>query len=182
VTQKPHTVRLYGTADDSIVDGPGIRFTLFVQGCTHRCPGCHNPKAQPAQGGVDTSLETLQAHIENNPLISGVTFSGGEPFEQAEPLLELAQWIRQLERLGKDGTPKAPLSIWIYSGYTYEQLLEGIPNAQALELLKLCDVLVDGLFLQDQQNYELKWRGSANQRIIDIPSSLASGRIVPWNF
>ncbi|MCL2756597.1 MAG: anaerobic ribonucleoside-triphosphate reductase activating protein [Coriobacteriia bacterium] len=173
-------IRLFGTVDDSIVDGPGIRFAIFVQGCPHLCPGCHNPQAQPTAGGTMTSLDALMARIEANPLISGVTFSGGEPFEQPEPLIALARWVRQYERTDKGGNKRPPLTIWAYSGYTFEQLITGTPSAQATKLLSLCDVLVDGPFIQAQASYLLKWRGSANQRIIDVPASLAAGNVLLW--
>ena len=167
-------LRLFGTADDSIVDGPGIRFAVFVQGCSHHCPGCHNPEALSLSGGRDVSLGELYERIEGNPLLSGITLSGGEPFEQAEPLIELAQWVRSLKRVDKQGEALRPLTIWAYSGYTFEELCASIPNPAALRLLELCDVLVDGPFIQDQQSYLLIWKGSANQRIIDVPASLAS--------
>ena len=163
------TIRIFGTADDSIVDGPGIRFAIFTQGCSHHCPGCHNPEAQSFDGGKEISLDELKDHILANPLLSGVTFSGGEPFEQPLPLIELAYWIRQHDR---------PLSIWAYSGYTFEELCAETPSPEATTLLKLCDVLVDGPFIQEQHSYTLRWRGSANQRIIDVPASLQSNALV----
>ena len=174
-------IRLFGAVDDSIVDGPGIRFAIFVQGCSHHCPGCHNPQAQPFEGGTETPLEALVKRIEANPLLSGVTLSGGEPFEQPEPLIALARWVRQYRRTDKNGNQKPPLTIWAYSGYTYEQLVAGKPGVSATTLLGLCDVLVDGPFIKEQSSYLLTWRGSANQRIIDVPASLASGTVVLYN-
>ena len=173
-------LRLFGCADDSIVDGPGIRFAIFVQGCTHCCKGCHNPEAQPVDGGREVGLDELMARIEQNPLISGITLSGGEPFDQPEPLCELALWTKQLVRVDKNDKPLAPLTVWAYSGYTFEQLSAGLPSPAARRLLELCDVLVDGLFVQEQFDYTLKWRGSANQRIIDVAASLAAGSIVDF--
>ena len=175
---EPATVRLFGTADDSIVDGPGIRFAIFTQGCSHHCPGCHNPEAQTRSGGQEVSLGELKRRIEANPLVSGVTFSGGEPFEQPEPLIALAQWARQLKRADKRGKSLKSLTIWAYSGYTFEQLLAGFPSPAASALLKLCDVLVDGPFIQEQHSYTLKWRGSANQRLIDVAASLAADAVI----
>lgn len=161
------TLRIFGTADDSIVDGPGIRFSVFTQGCKHACPGCHNPEAQAFGGGEEINLDELKAKIEANPLLAGITLTGGEPFEQAQPLLELTLWAKQ-----------RGLNVWAYSGYLFEQLLVGVPSIWARRLAMAVDVLVDGPFIQDQMSLELKWRGSANQRIIDIPASLAAGKVL----
>jgi anaerobic ribonucleoside-triphosphate reductase activating protein len=161
------TIQLFGTADDSIVDGPGIRFAVFTQGCRHGCPGCHNPEAQPFAGGVPATVDELWEKIEGNRLLSGVTLTGGEPFEQAEALVELARRVRE-----------KGLNVWAYSGYLYEQLLAGVPSAAAPLLLEQVDVLVDGLFDESLKSLDLLWRGSSNQRIIDVPASLAAGKIV----
>jgi len=101
--------------------------------------------------------------IEANPLLAGITLSGGEPFLQAEPFLELA---RRAKARG--------LSVWAYSGYVWEELMSGVPSEAARELLREVDVLVDGLYVEAEASYQLKWRGSANQRIIDVPASLAA--------
>jgi anaerobic ribonucleoside-triphosphate reductase activating protein len=160
-------LRIYGTADDSIVDGPGIRFAVFAQGCHHHCPGCHNPGSQPFAGGREVDVAELQQMIAANPLLAGITLTGGEPFEQPGPLLELAVWAH-----GRG------LNVWAYSGYLYEQLAAGEPSPLAAELLAQCDVLVDGPFVESQASYESRWRGSTNQRIIDIPASLQAGAAV----
>lgn len=160
-------LRIFGTADDSIVDGPGIRFAIFTQGCKHACPGCHNPEAQPFTGGREVTLEELQQKIEENPLLAGITLSGGEPFEQAEALIPLAQWVKE-----------RGLTIWAYSGYIWEELIAGTPNEYTPVLLQEIDVLVDGPFKQAEASYELKWRGSANQRIIDVSASIAAGEVI----
>ena len=160
-------LRLFGVADDSIVDGPGIRFTIFVQGCSHRCAGCQNPQALDPAGGQKASVAALWQRICANRLLSGITLSGGEPFEQPGPLLELAQLARAHS-----------LNVWAYSGYRYEQLLAGKPSAAARELLLAWDVLVDGPYVADLASWSLKWRGSANQRVIDVAASLQSGQIV----
>jgi len=161
------TLRIFGTADDSIVDGPGIRFSVFTQGCKHDCPGCHNPESHSFEGGREVQLDELKQKIEENPLLAGITLTGGEPFEQPVPLLELTRWAKA-----------RGLNVWAYSGYLYEVLLAGTPSAEARELLVAVDVLVDGPFVQSQASYEIKWRGSANQRIIDVPASLAAGEVV----
>jgi len=161
------TLRIFGTVDDSIVDGPGIRFSIFTQGCWHECPGCHNPEAQPFEGGFEVTVAELKVQIEANPLLAGITLTGGEPFEQPEPLLELTHWAKE-----------RGLNVWAYSGYLFEELYAGIPSAKARELLTETDVLVDGLFLEAQASRDLKWRGSSNQRIIDVPTSLAAGKVI----
>lgn len=161
------TLRLYGTAPESIVDGPGLRFSVFVQGCTHHCPGCHNPESQPLDGGYQYDVADLVRDIKKNKLIHGVTLTGGEPFEQTEEVLELA---RSLKDEGYD--------LWIYSGYLFEDLMAGRPHEKAPELLRICDVLVDGPFIQSLNSYELKWKGSSNQRVIDLPATFARREVV----
>jgi anaerobic ribonucleoside-triphosphate reductase activating protein len=163
------TLQLFGTADDSIVDGPGIRFAIFTQGCLHHCPGCHNPEGQPYEGGVATTAEELMEKVRANPLLSGVTLTGGEPFDQPQVLIDFAT---QVKALGK--------TVWAYSGYSFEELNAGEIGEAARELLQLCDVLVDGPFIETQMSLDLRWRGSENQRIIDVPATLAAGEIVEW--
>ena len=158
-------LNLAGIQTDSIVDGPGIRTTFFCQGCPHHCEGCHNPETWPFSGGTPMETEQLVQLVCENPLCRGVTFSGGEPFAQAEGFLELA---KALKAKGYE--------VASYSGYTFEQLLEG--DRDQRELLETIDVLIDGPFLRDQRSLELSFRGSRNQRIIDVPRSLAEGRAV----
>lgn len=165
----PTTIRLYGTAPDSIVDGPGLRYAVFVQGCSHACPGCHNPDSQPCAGGTVRAIEDVAADIAANKLVQGVTISGGEPFEQAAACAQLARCVRE-----------RGLNVWTYSGYRYEQLEAGFPDAAARDLLDQTDVLVDGPFVQAQHSFDLPWRGSCNQRLIDVPATRTHGRIVLW--
>lgn len=135
------TLRLAGTENDSIVDGPGIRFTIFVQGCPHHCPGCHNPQTHDFAGGTDTDCAQLLARIDANPLLDGVTFSGGEPFCQASVLAELGAQLRQ-----------RGLNIITYTGFTYEKLLEDANQENGYRaLLEVTDYLVDGRFEQDKK-------------------------------
>jgi anaerobic ribonucleoside-triphosphate reductase activating protein len=164
------TLDLYGTADDSIVDGPGIRLAIFTQGCVHDCPGCHNPATQPFEGGVPTTAAKLWEKVENNPLLAGITLTGGEPFDQAEALIELARKTRE-----------AGLSVWAYSGYLYEELVAGVPSEAARQLLEQTDVLVDGRFVEELKSLELLWRGSSNQRLIDVAASREAGVAVEWS-
>ena len=158
------TPRLAGFAGDSIVDGPGIRFTTFCQGCPHHCPGCQNPETWPFEGGFEVTPEDVVEHVKRNPLTRGVTFSGGEPFAQAAAHAELA---RQLKAAGYE--------VASYTGYTFEQLLEEQDPAK-LDLLQQLDILVDGPFRQEELSLELRFRGSANQRILNVPQSLAQGK------
>lgn len=160
------TLRLAGFAGDSIVDGPGIRFTTFCQGCPHHCPGCQNPETWPFEGGFEVTPEDVVEHVKRNPLTRGVTFSGGEPFAQAAAHAELA---RQLKAAGYE--------VASYTGYTFEQLLEEQDPAK-LDLLQQLDILVDGPFRQEELSLELRFRGSANQRILNVPQSLAQSKAV----
>jgi len=158
-------LNLAGIQHDSIVDGPGIRTTFFCQGCPHHCQGCHNPETWPFTGGTQMDTEELFAQVAANPLCKGVTFSGGEPFAQPEGFLPLARKLRQ-----------AGYEVASYSGYTFEQLISGTPAQQAL--LAELDILIDGPYLQAERSLELNFRGSRNQRILDIPKSLAAGEAV----
>ena len=151
-------IKINSTIKESIVDGPGIRYVVFAQGCPHGCKGCHNPQTHDVNGGVFAEVDDIFMEIEENPLLSGVTFSGGEPFLQPVPLCRLAKKVRNI---GK--------SIMIYTGYTIEHLIEmGRVDAAVTELLRLCDTLVDGPYIDAQRDLTLKFRGSANQRIIEL--------------
>ncbi len=162
-------LRIAGIVRESIVDGPGMRFVVFVQGCPHHCPGCHNPQSHPFEGGSVHSVERIFREICKNPMIRGVTFSGGEPFCQPAALAELA---RLLKGEGKH--------IMIYTGYLFEQLLEmGKTDPAVMELLGYCDALVDGPFILAQKSLMLHFRGSRNQRILDISKSLEAGEAIP---
>lgn len=161
-------MRIASVMPDSIVDGPGLRFTVFTQGCPHGCPGCHNPDTHDSAAGREVSVADLAALLLANPLVSGLTLSGGEPFLQADACAQLA-CIAQARGL----------NVWTYTGYTYEQLFQQGDPAR-LALLNATDVLVDGPFLLAQQSYEALFRGSANQRLIDLPRSRAAGQAVLW--
>ena len=150
---------------DSIVDGPGIRTTIFSQGCPHHCPGCHNPSTWPFEGGTQMEEEDILQIVRSNPLCKGVTFSGGEPFAQAEGFGILAGLLKE------NGYEVAS-----YSGYTFEQLLDG--TTEQKQLLEKIDILIDGPFLLAERSLDLSFRGSRNQRIIDIPASLKAGEVV----
>lgn len=166
------TVRIAGIIRESIVDGPGIRFVVFTQGCPHACAGCHNPQSHDFEGGYDCELDKIITEIQKNPLLSGVTFSGGEPMMQPKPLAELAARIKAL---GKD--------LMIYSGFTAEELLEmGKTTPAILDLLKLTDILVDGKFEEEQKDLTLLFRGSRNQRVIDAKTTAETGIVTETIF
>ena len=154
-----------GIVSDSIVDGPGIRTTIFSQGCPHHCPGCHNPETWAFGCGTQVPVEALVEIVESNPLCRGVTFSGGEPFAQAAAFAKLAKLL----------TAKG-YEVASYSGFTFEELLRGSEAQKAL--LQSIDILIDGRFILAQKSLEIAFRGSRNQRILDVKKSLAEGRAV----
>ncbi|MDY3617412.1 anaerobic ribonucleoside-triphosphate reductase activating protein [Agathobaculum sp.] len=156
-------LRIAGTVAESIVDGPGFRYTVFTQGCPHHCPGCHNPQTHDFDGGTEMKLSVLFADIVKNKFVRGVTLSGGEPFCQAEPLFTLAKALKE------DGR-----HLMAFTGYTFEQLLE-LPDPYVQRLIGMLDLLVDGPFILAERDIELRFRGSANQRVLDVPKSLAEG-------
>ena len=161
-------LRIAGILDESVVDGDGVRLTVFVQGCAHRCRGCQNPETQPMEGGHIIDTAKILAEVAENPLLTGVTFSGGEPSLQPAPLAELAKAIHQ-----------RGLDVWSYSGYTLEELQERAEKDKATRaLLKELDVLVDGSYEEDQRDLTLHFRGSRNQRVIDMKKTSATGRVV----
>lgn len=160
-------LRIAGTVNDSIVDGPGIRFTVFTQGCPHRCEGCHNPQTHDFNGGELVDTYELLKKITSNPLLDGVTFSGGEPFCQAEALAELG------ERAKESG-----LNIITYTGYDFETLYESQDKNGWGKLLAVTDILIDGKFILAQKDWNIKFRGSSNQRYLDCQKSLAAGKAI----
>ncbi len=153
-------IRIAGVVRESIVDGNGLRFTLFTQGCPHACKGCHNPETHDFNGGSLVLAEKIIEEIKKNPLLSGITFSGGEPILQAAELLPVA---RAVVEMGLDCV--------IYSGYTFEQLME-MQDSDVNELLSLCSSLIDGKYVEEERDLLLKFRGSRNQRIIDLKEAL----------
>ncbi|MCX7749596.1 MAG: anaerobic ribonucleoside-triphosphate reductase activating protein [Clostridia bacterium] len=151
-------IRIAGIEKESIVDGPGIRYVVFAQGCKHNCPGCHNPETHSFQGGRMVDIDAILKQIESNPLLDGITLSGGEPFEQAEGLAELAKRVKQ-----------KGLQVVTYTGYTYEEILNKSSIMAGWDrLLQYTDILVDGRFEAEKRNLLLKFRGSDNQRMIEL--------------
>lgn len=157
-------LRVVRIVEGTSVDGPGLRTSIYFAGCAHRCPGCHNEHTWDFMSGKDMSIGEILETIRYNGF--NVTFSGGDPLYQAEAILPLAIAIKEMG-----------YTIWCYTGFTFEELL-GNPVEGALRLLPSIDVLVDGLFERDRKDTELIFRGSANQRIIDVPESLRTGHTV----
>ena len=140
-------MRIAGTVSESIVDGPGLRLTVFTQGCPHRCPGCHNPQTHDPAGGREETTTALLARYTADPLLDGLTISGGEPMEQAAECAALAEAVHALGG-----------NVWVYTGWRYE-------------------VLVDGPYVEAERSLELRWRGSRNQRLIDLNATRRTGRL-----
>lgn len=161
-------LRIAGIEKESIVDGPGIRLTVFSQGCKHHCLGCHNPQTHSFEGGQIIDIENILDMIKKNPLLDGITFSGGDPFEQAESFAVLGGKVKAMG-----------LNVMSYTGYTYEEILESMDTRpEWKELLYVTDILVDGPFDINKKSMMLKFKGSSNQRIIDVKESLKSNEVV----
>lgn len=149
---------------DSIVDGPGIRCVLWTQGCPHACVGCHNPQTHAIEAGIQVSVSEILGQLKEMRLQNGITFSGGEPFLQTDALVDIADYAKELN-----------WNIWAYSGFTFEEILK---NDHMKNLLVKLDILVDGTFVQEQKDYRLKFKGSKNQRIIDVQASLQHKKVI----
>jgi len=151
-------LKVSGIIEESIVDGPGLRFSVFTQGCPHCCPGCHNPGTHDFDGGYEMDIDEIFRRFKANPLLSGITFTGGEPFCQPEPLYHLG---KKVKAMGK--------TIVLFSGYTWEQLIEkSHQEIYVKQLLSIGDILIDGPFIEALKDLELLFRGSSNQRIIEL--------------
>lgn len=161
-------LRIAGTVNDSIVDGYGLRFTIFTQGCPHHCAGCHNPHTHDFSGGEDVDTSDLLNQIMSNPLLDGVTFSGGEPFCQPRQLAELGKMIKNIG-----------LNVITYTGYTFEELVQ-LEDPAIMDLLNITDILIDGPFIESKRSYELKFRGSSNQRILNVNKSIECGYAIKY--
>lgn len=161
-------MRLAGIVRDSIVDGPGVRDVIFFQGCSHHCKGCHNPQSWNPHGGEECS--TRQVRNELRDSTNDVTISGGEPFNQISPLIDLVARLRRQD--GKD--------IWIYTGYTYEYLVNEYPHIIYWLSTAGVEVIVDGRFEEDKKDPNLRFRGSSNQRLIDLKKSFEQKKVVLW--
>ena len=157
-------IRIAGLVPESFVDGDGIRFAIFMQGCLRNCEGCQNPETHALNGGRLVDTAEIISSIKKNPLLDGITLTGGEPLLQIDSANELA---RAAKNLG--------LSVWCYTGFTFEEL----PPAAA-PLMENVDVLIDGAFIESLRDLELQFRGSRNQRIIDLKKTRAQNKIVLW--
>lgn len=157
---------------DSIVDGPGLRAVLWTQGCIHNCKGCHNPQTHNLLSGFETDTNTISEQIKKLRLHRGVTLSGGEPFLQTEALIEVAKVCKENN-----------LDVWAYTGYTFDELIDRKNPAyfNNLNLLRHIDVLVDGRFIESKRDINLKFRGSSNQRIIDVKKTLEMKKVCLHN-
>ena len=156
-------IRVAGFQEESVVDGPGLRLTVFLRGCPHHCRGCHNPQTWSFSGGRDVTSSDIVERLKRSPMQRGITFSGGEPLMQADALLPVTAWIKSLG-----------YSVWVYTGFLWEQV-------STMPLLQYVDTLVDGPFILAEKSLELRFRGSKNQRVIDVQQSLKSGSVVLHN-
>lgn len=153
---------------DSIVDGEGLRTVIWFQGCAHNCKGCHNPESHDFNGGDKYNIDDIKREIDTLEFQEGITFSGGDPFYQPLALLSLAKY-----------THEKGMNVWIYTGFLYEELLNMSKiNSVYMDVLKETDVLVDGKFILAKKSFDVKFRGSTNQRIIDVPKSLETNKVV----
>lgn len=165
-------IRLSGIAYESLVNGPGIRRVLFSQGCLHNCKGCFNQDTHSFEGGELLDMDKILDDIRENPILKGITFSGGDPLEQADKFAYIASGIK-----------KIGLNIWCYTGYTFEYILQHQYEREGWhDLLQHIDVLVDGEFEEEKKDEHIRFRGSSNQRIIDVQESLKSGSIIVLDY
>ncbi len=165
-------LKISGIVKESIVDGPGIRYVVFTQGCPHKCKGCHNPQTHDFEGGKYVDINDIVKDIEKDPLLKGVTISGGEPFMQAG---QVANLISKLDRNRYD--------VMTYTGFEYEYLLENATEENGyMKLLESTDILIDGKFVEELKSIAAPFRGSTNQRAIDVPHSLATNKTCLYDF
>jgi len=165
-------MKLSGITPESLVDGPGLRYVIFTQGCHHQCPHCQNPETWETNAGKEfTVRQIIRMMKRQKKTIRGVTFSGGEPFLQA---VELAETAAAAHKMGWD--------VVTYTGFTYEELIQLINdgNTGAEALLSETDILIDGKYIHKLRTIELPFRGSSNQRVIDAAKTRKTGRIVLW--
>ncbi|MDD4557150.1 MAG: anaerobic ribonucleoside-triphosphate reductase activating protein [Alphaproteobacteria bacterium] len=157
-------LRIASVVDDSVVDGPGVRYVIFTQGCKHNCPGCHNPQSHSFSAGMFVGFDEIYEDLSKYKYVKAVTFSGGEPLEQPEAV---AEFVSKLKEKG--------YHILIYTGYTFEQILADEKKLRAIEK---ADLLVDGLFVLRLRSLNVNFRGSSNQRIVDVQRSLKNKEVV----
>ncbi|GAA0086022.1 anaerobic ribonucleoside-triphosphate reductase activating protein [Clostridium sp. CTA-7] len=166
------SIRLSGIAYESLVNGPGIRRVFFSQGCKHNCEGCFNPDTHDFNGGEEKNMDSLIEDVLNNPIIKGVTFSGGDPFERAEEFAYMAKKFKENN-----------INVWSYTGYTFEYIINNLSaKNEWRDLIENIDVLVDGRFEKDKLKDGLRFRGSTNQRIVDVKKSLNENKLYTLNY
>jgi anaerobic ribonucleoside-triphosphate reductase activating protein len=151
---------------DSIVDGTGLRSVIWFQGCTHNCPGCQNPQTHSFKGGFEIDIDDIINEILSNSMQTGVTLSGGDPFFQYEGVTEITKILKEQN-----------INIWCYTGFKFEELIK---KQEYNNLLQYINVLVDGPYIESLKSYDLKFKGSSNQRIIDVQKSLQENKIILW--
>ena len=166
-------MKIAGFYDESISNGLGWRAVLFVSGCPHHCPGCHNKEAQDFNYGEEFNEEEILKRIKENSILNGITISGGEPLCK-ENIPGVLKFIKDVKEI------RPEFNVWCYSGYTLDQLIDR-NDEETNECLNQIDVLVDGKFEEDKKDLNLKFRGSSNQRIIDVPKSLKVHKVIPFN-
>ena len=170
-------LRISSIIPESIVDGEGYRFVIFTQGCNHNCPGCHNPQTHDFNGGEEIETQEIIDMIQSNPLLDGITLSGGDPLFQAKELMDIVKYCKDND-----------LTVWIYTGFIFEEFIKFINNDKCdkrinqdmIDLIRLADVLVDGKFVSELKTLSCKFRGSSNQRLIDIQKSFLNKDIVEY--
>lgn len=169
-------MKLAGIQYESVVDGPGLRNVIYFQGCEHRCSGCHNPGTWDKKGGVEVSVDEVFKLVTRNPMVNSITFSGGEPFLQSNGAWKLAIKLKLNH-----------YSLWTFTGYTWEELYNtaqkygrSVYKRSIRRLILLTDVLVEGKYEQDKKTLSLPFRGSSNQRLIDVKKTLAAGEVVEY--
>ena len=157
-------MKVAGIIQNSVVNGIGVRDVIFFQGCEHHCPGCHNPKTWNINGGEEMSIQRIAEMFKDSP--HDITLSGGEPLLQYDEIIGLMGYMYNAQRK----------RFWIYTGFRYEE----IPPRMLEVMSKYVDVLVDGRFEESKKDLKLQFRGSSNQRLIDLPKSVAKGKVILW--
>ena len=163
------SVKIAGAKKHSSVNGPGVRYVLFVQGCSHHCPGCQNPETHDISEGVEMEVEEVVSDILATRYLDGLTLSGGDPLFQPEASFEIAKRVKE-----------SGLDIWMYTGWTFEQIMDGKAGQKAKEVLSFIDVLVDGPYVEALRSEDVIWRGSTNQHLVDVKKSLEHGHRVEY--
>ena len=163
------SVKIAGAKKHSSVNGPGVRYVLFMQGCSHHCPGCQNPETHDISEGVEMEVEEVVSDILATRYLDGLTLSGGDPLFQPEASFEIAKRVKE-----------SGLDIWMYTGWTFEQIMDGKAGQKAKEVLSFIDVLVDGPYVEALRSEDVIWRGSTNQHLVDVKKSLEHGHRVEY--